>query len=530
MRKAADFAAELACSEEPPHLTLTYTEGCSDEGYRSDLWRGSMRVTAATPLGAAYGICRSLAAWRGKAVEWLGDHHPLYPKRILFLEGDQEVACGSSLYVVMPRSLVACRSIEELQATVSELCRAAISLGFNSLAFGSFRGVTERGRKTVSAQQCREISQLIEEFGLSLVMMTEVEEPLNLDYDDFFELWPNCSAVLFRSRGVTMTEGKTRLDVLIREASTIATALRSRASLLYYLPYPYCWRQGLWSPLLDELPPNSSLLFSSAMSLEGFSPHPFWEELRSSPDTSATPLLPIFNSGAVGVGAGLWPLLLDHLVELALLRCRRHHFDGVIVMTTALPKPGSLAHSNLWVIGQRLWTPTISTGELMAMWFSLYRPDIDYVKAAPVLREATSLALGVAELLALETGAKSYEQWRSALETAFARLKHLACLSWDSLQHSDAGEIMPTLRDYFDPFYVDMRRILFSLMLKHHVTLPQSVDNRDLSPGFWTRLSAIEGQSVRAGMEVVMHTTIAVDELPLTLQQLYYQNYERYKR
>jgi hypothetical protein len=533
MQRAASFVSDIIKEIESPCLQVSYPDDSNKtslQSYHSQLWRGKLSVRAETPLSAAYGVCRSLIAWRGQVTEWLGDQQPRYENRLLWIEGDVEIKLDPALTIVLPRHLVSSSLSITLEERIVILCRKAIEMGFNGLILGAlFAEVLQSG--DLPRSECLLIDQVIAGFGLRFFIMPLASDE-SIDYSTLFDVFPACCGVVYRCvKLAKQPESTTQLEKLVMQVNCVRQAVPDSKELLCYLPQDILTCQkyrysGVWSQLCDQLPGNTTLVFSATAADPpslAVSMHPFWNELRCSLDVSGVPLLPLLNVGAIGCGGGLWPLSLANEIENTIAKCRRHYFSGVIAIIPAMPKDGSLAHSNLWVTAQRLWRGEASASELMALWFDVYRPDVDYTKAMPLLTEATALALEVTSLFSVSI-AKSHEQWRAALESAFARLKNLSCQMWEELHHAVLASL-PSLKDCFEPFYVEMRRLLFQLMLVQQVSLPQIVEDGDLSAGFWTKLNAVRGQSVRAGAEIAYVKSCQVDDLPSNLQFVYRSTY-----
>lgn len=527
MRRVVDYIAEIEHCEEVPGLQVCYGHEGSFQGYTLAVGRHSVKVAAKTALGAAYGINCAAAACKARAIEWLGEQRPRYERRIFFLEGAVAVSLPGGFKLSLPRSLTSSATLKEFEEALVALCRGVILLGFNTLAFGAmFACPTEE--VALPAEALSLIDAVIGEFALELIAMP-IGECTSCSLEGLLAVWPSCRSILYHAKSVPMGFQATRLDSLVAEAYAATRVLPGNMDLLFYVPYNaldnsegLC--RGLWSLLCDELPPSTTLIFGATAADPprcGAAIHPFFDELCRSADVSSTPLMPIINAGCIGAGAGLWPLSLAPYIEQVVAKCRRHNFSGVIALSSAMPQTVGLSHSNLWVLGQCLWTPAIPACELMAMWFECFRADIDYTKAAPLLAEATALALDVIRCLN-DPWPKNREQWRCYLESMLARLKVLALAPWDDCQLSTTS--LPGLRAYFQPFYADMRRLLFHLILTHQVSLSQAVEEQDLSPGFWTSLKAMPRQGIRTGAEVSLLTSPKSTSLPDELQAIYSHN------
>lgn len=495
MKRAAEFAKKMAL----PEVELKYRRTGDAEGYVFRLWRGRGEVVAASSLGAAYGACRSRETLISQAVEALGEQKPLFDKRILFIEGDSLVEG----VITLPKALLA-----EPERHTRTLCEGAIALGFNTIAFGALLspGVREEAAPLPAIEL---IAAIVEEYGLKLYAMVMAAASIPA----LIRLWPGCSGAIVTSRVSKQSQATmTYVELIAEGAACLRKAMDKRLDLLLYLPESSLTG---WEELLDTLPQGVTLLFpaKAGCSLSG-SLHPLWESLRRSPDSAATPLLPIINVGGLGVGGGLWPLLLYPYIDEVMSRMRRHPFSGIVAMVPTMPTIKGLSHCNLWVLGQRLWSQGYSANELAAQWFDIYLPDYSFEKCEPTLLEATALALRIDELMGAATSQYSSEQWRSLVEEAFARLKALnLARPWEGLA------------PYRPPFYADLRRLLFYLMLNHQLSVPQVIDDADLVPAFWTDITAIPGQGVRSGASVNLRKNIDPKNLPEALLSLYHANY-----
>lgn len=222
-----------------------------------------------------------------------------------------------------------------------------------------------------------------------------------------------------------------------------------KKEVIFYVP-SNGERQHWLSDLVDRAGPRTTIAFSAVAgepAADHLPLHPFWETLRSSPDVSSTPLLPILNIGAVKQGECLCALPFDQL-EQVLPRLERHTFAGFIGLTKHVPEELGLLHLSLWAAGQSLWhrkAPKLSA----ETWCLAHRPDLNFSEMSEALDKMRGIAKGVSAI-------------RAGCEERPLADALLASLSWLDEKMKKGG-----FAEYYRRFAIDMRNQLKEGKFKH---------------------------------------------------------------
>lgn len=253
----------------------------------------------------------------------------------------------------------------------------------------------------------------------------------------------------------------TEADLVLEEMRCVEKALGGRTSLIFYVPTDeeHARRQSRWLPVIcDEAGDRTSIAFSSFRGSpwhDHLSLHPFWEILASSPDASATPLMPIVNTGMVGQGEGLWPNIPFDIFERCLSRCVRHRFEGPIALANQIPGYGGSLECSLWM-GARC---SEESAELLAdKWLKSRRLDLDFEAWRSLMRRTREMTLEISALKTMDAkkGKHSHEFYRLQIESLLARLKFVQ----SNYETGPKPGALPALADYFSAFSYEARRLL----------------------------------------------------------------------
>lgn len=490
-----------------PLLAFHHASGMEREAFASRYAAGTVSISSATLLAQAYAVAQlGIAARADHLADYLGAAAPKFPLRPLWLGCDIEVAISPLVSLHLPGFMVA----EPIECWLPAVARRLIELGYNALLLGSRKGAF------ISKVASREVDlaaifQGLEAHGIELIVKANFclspegdhvhkcpfDDPFRLAlktaYASLFAQLPHCKRLFWESmlhfsnyRHHPDAKGATEAEVVLEEVRLLEECSHRHASLIFYIPAVtslMAKRHAEWmQALLDDMGAKTTLAFSAVaggVCDDHKGDHPLWHQLRSSPDSSATPLLPIVNVGSVEQGEGLWPTANFDLLERFIPRCRRHNFVGVLGVVNHLPREGSLLDCQLWVAGQSLWRD-LPASLLAETWFGAYRRDEDYCFYYAAMKVAKGI---VTELGALRT-VDCPETRRGMGEVLLAQLKLLIRL-FDS-EKGSAASARPLLRDYFDLFVADIKRFLEQSLQLSLRLVPGGIGGTELQPSFWT--------------------------------------------
>jgi len=498
----------------------------SAEGYVAEAFDGLITVRASTSLGAAYG-CAQLAnaALSGCVAEYLGYQEPRFPLRPLWLGGHRALGVSDSVKIALP-GFITSDHLEDPEHALEVFCQRIIEFGYNAVIFGAREDVLVM-HSLESSVGTDKLFEFLRHCGLKVIIKPTIVMkhqqsdysvcPTNPEYvagiTEALQEWLHISA---QSPDYVLWETKsndahffhhpsavkaTHYDLVVAEVAMIEKALEGRASLIAYLSSPNescAQKQAAWlSQLCDDVGDSTMIAFSAVAGYphEDYRPqHPFWEELHRSPDTSATPLLPIINAGCLGIGEGLWPVLSVDATDKVMCRLYRHPFAGAIAITNGLPMLQGLLGCSLWVAGHALWT-SYSPAVLTDTWLAARRPELKNPKCLRILDNGRRIAL---ELEALRASGREHST--EALHTKLEKL----LLQLADLEGCSCGEQMSA---FVENFTSDARRLIVLLAQQCSIPLGDILHNDNATKGFWTRCS--KGSSKR---------TISLEEMPVRIE------------
>jgi hypothetical protein len=323
--------------------------------------------------------------------------------------------------------------------------------------------------------------------------------------DDFLIETEGCDALYWESPCLTpgfennpSARDCLKSDLVIKELRMLEEILGCRTQLIYYLPascFSEAAEQSEWmAELCDAAGKNTVIAFPAAggqLSDDHAAPHPFWKELRRSPDISSTRLMPVINCGGIEQGEGLWPNLPMDLIQTYLPRCYRHTFAGIAIPCPALPGEGSFLEGALWIASQAQWRDL--PAELLAeTWHAARRPSEEYGESKIRLENIREVIKGISSLRQLVN-----QKARSLIPTAENRAKVervIALIKLLDCQLSASGipamqDHPPTLDDYQLYFLRDAKRMTAYLAQHLSVPTPHLLQGQDLGEGFWTDIA-----------------------------------------
>lgn len=429
MKKAIQYAQTL--SEEYSHLLekkklqVIFKEDKRDN-YHSKYAGGTIDLQAKGGAAAVYAVRELIIGEKsGHLAECLGECHPKFALRPLWLK-----------YYAKER--------------VHEICQRMLELGYNAL-------LLESG--------CEGL-EIIHEYGIKIILKWDGNIPKGrFDY------------LFYEHKHKDIKSKQTQCEQVIAEVKELE---KMGKPLIYYLSasdLAQAKRQSEWmNELCDEMGPKTLLAFSCVAGppSENYLPmHPFWEKLRSTPDVSSTPLLPVFNLGNVGCGEGLWPMVNVKMMEKVFGQMHRHVFAGIMGLVNQMPNRAGLLDCCLWSASRFLWKGE-SVRRSVDTWCMANQPKMQY-----------NFLFEKLEDLILDLQSLKIEDSKALAESLMARLKEVQV----KLEAEEAKRLNKenlTLHDYFVFFEKDARRIVMQFLQKHAPAMMSLYHNDDSADGFWS--------------------------------------------
>ncbi|MBA2727516.1 MAG: hypothetical protein H0U49_05005 [Parachlamydiaceae bacterium] len=492
-----------------PELKL-HISHVEPEGFTSKYAAGVLTIDSAGAYGHACGIAQMTAATKaGHLADYLGKTTPKFPLRLVWLDTESEVEIADLVTIHLPFFMLN----PDLMSWVPQTAQRLIELGYNAILLGCRKSIFV---PNVVSQKV-DLQSVIKMFGLYgiKVILKPNLQFLQDDHcskcplDEAFRasltkalsqlhaLVPACNSIMWESmlqsprfRFHQQAKDLTLVDIVIQEVQLVEKChqlqgKKGERELIFYLPLSSISEgrsHAEWIPtLLDEMGEKTTFAFSSVQGNfchDHLPDHPLWQQLRQSPDCSATPLLPIVNLGAVEQGEGLWPATNFDLIERFYPRLRRHTFAGVIGVVNHLPEEGSFLDGLLWVAGQSLWRD-MPPSMLAETWFSAYREEKDFAHMLLALKAVRKIVLEFSLLRSLENN----EERRRIGEPLAMQLK-------EPTYFFDKKEWVmkrPSMKDYFNLFVCDTKRFLEqSLQLSCRAAFGSSFGHEEPQSSFWT--------------------------------------------
>ncbi len=526
MRKCQELATALAAeyaekskNKRMPKLILSLKDK-PDEGFSAKYSAGKLSIHAGSLLAQTYAICHLGAAINaGHLPDSLGENHPRFPLRPLWLKALMEVFLTDHVTLHLPEFMLA----EDAKVLIPRFCKRLIECGYNSVLIGTHLSNWKLSPSTTTSSpttNLEDIFQQLHDHGIKIILKPnfaidattlflgspQLKTHLQNSFDALFRLFPKIDAFFWESLCQTpaylndpMALDSTDGEIALTEIKLLEHCLQNRSNLIFYIPSPpknEALRQARWiTKFVDEMGVKSLLSFNAVSGSfydDHSADHPLWELLRTSPDVSSTALLPIINIGLVKQGEGLWPITNFDLLDRFVSRCYRHHFEGAIGLISHIPESGSLLDCNLWVAGQTLWRdhPPFLIAET---WFKAFRPAED----AQFSLELMKIARGIVLQLSLLRSIASNESEGISLgideakihgESILSSLKKLKLLYEKQVSlHLDVkDDSRPSIKEYFSFFAHDVKQLLGSFLPTFNLPLSHVLDEEESQISFWS--------------------------------------------
>lgn len=505
------------------------------ENFISTYEKGTIRIEAESPLAGAYAISQmQIAAESGHLIEFLGPSQPRFLLRPIWVGCGPEMISPEGIGVALPRFFT---STQQDKTKSALFCRRIIELGYNAVILGSHDG-SQIVLNPNSFAEVAAFCDVLQDHGLKAIIKPNFFSkelpkkighcPLSKSYQQaiisgFYALFERIANVDFlfwegsflhsdftqdpSARDATLSE-LIRAEILFLEKN-----LPSKVSLIYFIPAPdllAAKQQAKWMSSLCDYVGKGTIISFPAIAGNCFAdhlpPHPFWEELRKSPDISATPLLPLVNVGSISQGEGLWPSPTLDLIEKYYSRLYRHRFAGVVALANVLPKKGGMLDCSLWVASQALWRNQSSI-QLAETWFHAHRPEWDFSDNIGVLQSMRQLVIELSFLRSLTCETKrddySSEDCRLMTESILARLKELQ-RRIEKLERRQPFKRKenPSLTDYLSVFARDAQRIILHFLQCFNLSYPYVLGGEELQESFWMQISPGGGLGIRSAAKI----------------------------
>ena len=521
------LSQEFSAYQNKPRTTMTWStcERMKGEKFSISYERGSIKVEGESFLAAAYGVSKaSIGAKSGHIAEFLGEAHPHYPLRPLWVGGTSHLKLTDNWGVSLPSFFI----LQDLPA-IERWCQRVIELGFNAILLGSREHLAASCFQSLSFN-FHELISLFHEYGIQLWVKPSILDQelgfcpfnpayrvkLQTDLKNLVTQYPEIDSIFWESLYLHPSFNRhpaakdfTIAEIVLEEVRAIEEVLS--CPIIYYIPVPnfmFAKQQAAWlSKFCDDVGSKTTVAFSAVagnLCEDHLPPHPFWEYLRQSHHVSATRLLPIINMGSVLQGEGLWPAVPLDLLENYYSRLYRHCFAGAMSMVNALPKEGGLLDCSLWLAAQCLWEKT-SPKLLAETWFQAYRPDWDFSFSWELLESTRQIIVELSFLRSLTNEMSrdsiSSEECRTMTESILSRLNHLKMRA-EKIERRNPKKIKhSSLMDYLSFFIRDAQRIILYFLQCFNLSYPNLFQDEDLQESFWTQLSK-SGQGIRSGTKV----------------------------
>lgn len=544
-----------------PRLLCHVAKENRGEGYFADVEDNSLSLEVQTPFAAKAAAHRlAIGALSGHLAEFTGESFPTFDLRVFWLKSCPLVSLTSHMFLSLPEVFLQVKQSKTLDACVETLCERLIQMGYNSLILGGWN-IQSPSFEVQGELDLSYLFQKVRQKGLKLIVKPVVrleethssvesfcpdryEKQLKQAFEEFFSSVPQVDCIFWESQFSTelVTEfedlkEQTFFERVSWEAKVVEKALGEKVHLLYHLPTPnqtvardqaYCFET-----LCDELGRKTLLSFSSVAGKphKDYLPlHPVWERLRASPDTSSTPIIPILNGGAIGMGEGLWPVLPFDQLESCFAHMHRHPFRGAVVLASEIPKRGTFLDCSLWVAGQMLWNQK-SPYLLAKTWFLANRLWIGDFWDEGALRKLREVAVRVQRLLCSgEQESSIYyskEIFRMEAQGLIADLNSMRMMYSDreKISSEEEGEF-PSFCDYLRYFIRDAKRMILHALQQKNITLPNVLDGEDLYPGFWTSVEQGPQKGIGGQVKVKVLEEPSVDREDKVMGCIFSENHQ----
>lgn len=515
MRKCQELAAVLAAeyteNRTGKHLTLSLKDWPKkSESFLASYSAGKLSIEAGSPLAQVYAICQLSAATKAcHLADYLGESQPRFPLRPLWLKATIEMALSPNMTLHLPDFMLA----EDARLLLPRFCKRLLECGYNSILIGT--QLKDPPFSTPSPAPCTDLSaifQQLHDHGIKILLKPsfaldtdtlsfydpQFETLLQTSIDTLFLLFPEIDGFFWESLWQTATYRShakafesTDAEIVLSEIHLLEKCLQKRAMLIFYLAHASekeAYEQARWLPsLVDDMGPGSILAFNAvcgALYDDHQNSHPIWDSLRESPDTSATPWMPILNVGLIKQGEGLWPTTNFELIDRFLNRCYRHQFIGAIGLAGHLPQTGSVLDCNLWVFGHSLWK-ALPASLLAETWFKAFRPKENPAFCLKIMSLARAIALDMSFLRATYEGNEPLKNEAAKIygDSILSRLKQVKWLL-DNHKNREVAQA-PSIKEHFPFFARDIKQLLAAYLPTYNLPLSHTLESDEPTTSFW---------------------------------------------
>lgn len=521
MRKCQELAAILAAEftenrkgKSPLSLNLSLKDWQKkSESFLTNYAAGKLSIEAGSPVAQVYAICQlSVASKACHLADYLGESHPRFALRPLWLKATSEIALSSDMTLHVPDFMLA----EDARLLLPRFCKRLLELGYNAILIGTQISRRASPLSTTPTPDLKSILQQLHDHGIKVILKpsfalntqthsfyeAQVQTLLQNSIDKLFLLFPEIDAFFWESLWPTAayrTHAKafesTDAEIVLSEVRLLEKCLHKRSSLIFYLAHSTdkeASEQARWLPyLVDDMGPGSIFAFNAVCGSfydDHQNIHPLWESLRESPDSSATPWIPILNIGLIKQGEGLWPVTNFDLIDRFLNRCYRHHFIGTIGLVGHLPQAGSILDCNLWVFGHSLWK-MLPASLLAETWFKAFRPKESPNFCLKLMSLARFLVLDLSFLREHYEGhGHAFEPLKNDAVKIYGDsiLSRLKQIRWLFENHKNQQiPPSPTVKEHFPFFAYDVKQLLTAFLPTFNLPPSHSLETDEPTASFW---------------------------------------------
>ncbi|MBN9376900.1 MAG: hypothetical protein BGO14_01870 [Chlamydiales bacterium 38-26] len=479
------------------------------ENYKAEIEQGALKVKAEGYLGAIQALQKiRIGLKSGHLQDFLGFHSPQFRTRCLMI--------GSSMQSLLGNS-----------DKTHQFCKRILEMGYNSLLIETVE------EKKDFTQLCKDLQnygfKIILKFKPSQVQNASKRSPLDSSYahfihqqlDDFISKHPSFDFLFWESQWLDPSflhsptaDAYTLSEAVLLEARLLENKLAMHAkSLVLYLPVNDSTSAELCSPwilnLADQLDAKTILAFSAVCGdyyADHLAPHPIWNKIRSRIPSAKAALMPILNIGNVRQGEGLWPILIQDLIDDYIMRCPHTHFPGVFCATHQIPQRESLLDCNLWVTGQVLWNPHMPSLSLFDTWFTAFRPEWNFMSNRALFIQLRNLSKQLNLLRSwikeINRDSITSQECKISAESILIQLSEIQT----QLEKQERKRLKKcektALGDYFFHFSNDAKKIILHVLQGFNLSLPQLLNEQELKESFWTDYNVKSGQGLRGSAQI----------------------------
>ncbi|KIC77012.1 hypothetical protein DB41_DN00330 [Neochlamydia sp. TUME1] len=469
-----------------PEIDWLPIESSDSENFNANYAAGRITIKAQGYLGAIYALQQIHTGIRsGHLADFLGHIKPRFKIRPLWIEDSVKALLGephkieafaTAVLELGYNTMIVDQSSDQINLT--SLCAALQSYGLKVvLKLSHFQ-----------AQHQTICSPLIPDYSDKVKSYISQISSQNAHYDFLFweSQWQRPE--FLEAPGVDFY---TLPEVVLEEAHLLENILEKSKTLIFYVPADEeesAQQSAIWmSRLAIDLRQNTILAYSVTAGdclLNNQSPHPFWNQLRHQIEKSFSPLMPILNVGQVPQSEGLWPLLVDDLIDEYMLRCQNERFLGVLCIANQLPAKKGIHHCNLWTASQMMWNTQIPAFMWVETWFSAHRPDWNYNFYAPFLCQIGLLSKQLSLLRSLakqqSAGHLSSHECRLFVDSLLIQIDALISrMDREERKCPQKSENTP-LGEYFKFFAEDARFIILQILPDLNLSLPHLLKEKDM--------------------------------------------------